>query len=226
MIELNFSLTRGAFTLELSTRLPGSGVIALLGPSGCGKSTLASTLAGLIAPEAGRIVVNDVVFDDVTAHLHRSVQDRGIGFLFQSHRLFPHLSVRDNLFYGQNVAHRSLRVKSECLIDTLGIGPLLSRRADALSGGESQRVALGRALLASQNLLILDEPLSSLDSERREELLHYLERVLALTDLPVLYITHAEEEAKRLAHTIMRLKAGRLYGELDTNEPSYSPLLK
>ena len=186
MISLHFTTRLPGFTLEAECDLPGDGFTAVLGPSGCGKSTLAGGIAGLVKPASGTISVNGRVFRSDDPCIDLPVESRGIGFVFQSHRLFPHL------------------------IEVLGIAHLLSRGPDTLSGGESQRVALGRGILAAETLLIMDEPLASLDSERKAELLGYFERIPEITGIPVLYITHAADEAERLAKTVLTMKDGRI----------------
>ena len=210
LIKIDISLSRGDFRLEAAAELPESGVTALIGASGSGKTTLAHALAGLVRPERGRLEVNGETFFDAAGGIDAKPHERGIGYLFQAHRLFPNMTVRENLYFGRRFGGRPVRIDDKRLIETLGVGHLLERLPDSLSGGESQRVALGRAVLAAQTLLILDEPLSSLDPERREELLEYMERVLPLTDLPVLYITHAMEEAERLASHVLVLERGRV----------------
>lgn len=214
MLTLQATLNRGRFALNVDLTLPETGVTALLGPSGSGKSTLAALVAGLLTPETGLIQLGETVFTrvggDVTHPINLAPQARGLGFLFQNHRLFPHLSVRDNVFFGPKRAGRRPPVDPQRLIHTLGIEHLLDVSPQELSGGESQRVALGRALLAAEKALILDEPLSSLDEERRDELLTYFEKTLALTTLPVLYITHRHDEAERLGNAIVRLRAGQV----------------
>lgn len=186
MISLHFTTRLPGFTLEAECDLPGDGFTAVLGPSGCGKSTLAGGIAGLVKPASGTISVNGRVFRSDDPCIDLPVESRGIGFVFQSHRLFPRL------------------------IEVLGIAHLLSRGPDTLSGGESQRVALGRGILAAETLLIMDEPLASLDSERKAELLGYFERIPEITGIPVLYITHAADEAERLAKTVLTMKDGRI----------------
>ena len=154
-------------------------------------------------PASGTISVNGRVFRSDDPCIDLPVESRGIGFVFQSHRLFPHLTVRKNLLFGRRLGGRRTAVDQERLIEVLGIAHLLSRRPDTLSGGESQRVALGRAIL---------EPLASLDSERKAELLGYFERIPEITGIPVLYITHAADEAERLAKTVLTMKDGRIAG--------------
>lgn len=210
MISLHFTTRLPGFTLEAECDLPGDDFTAVLGPSGCGKSTLAGGIAGLVKPASGTISVNGRVFRSDDPCIDLPVESRGIGFVFQSHRLFPHLTVRENLLFGRRFEGRRTAVDQERLFEVLGIAHLLSRRSDTLSGGESQRVALGRAILAAETLLIMDEPLASLDSERKAELLGHFERIPEITGIPVLYITHAADETERLAKTVLTMKDGRI----------------
>ena len=210
MISLHFTTRLPGFTLEADCDLPGDGFTAVLGPSSCGKSTLTGSIADLVKPASGTISVNGRVFRSDDPCIDLPVESRGIGFVFQSHRLFPHLTVRKNLLFGRRLGGRRTAVDQERLIEVLGIAHLLSRRPDTLSGGESQRVALGRGILATETLLIMDEPLASLDSERKAELLGYFERIPEITGIPVLYITHAADEAERLAKTVLTMKDGRI----------------
>ena len=209
MISLSLQTILEDFRLDVSCELPGTGFSVLLGPSGCGKTTLAAMLAGLRRPTSGFIRVNGRTFCSSEEGIWLTPQERGVGYVFQTHRLFPHLTVRENLFYGRTHGRRT-EINADALIDVLGIGSLLGRLPRTLSGGESQRVALGRALLAAQSLLIMDEPLASLDEDRRDELLGYFEQIPSVTPLPILYITHSQAEAERLADTVIRMKAGRM----------------
>lgn len=217
MISLALQKTLDGFRLEASCELPGTGFSALLGPSSSGKTTLSACLAGLCRPESGFILINGKTFFSSEEGVWLTPQERGIGYVFQSHRLFPHLTVRGNLFYGRQAGRRS-DIDPDALIEVLGIGALLDRRPRTLSGGESQRAALGRALLSPESLLIMDEPLASLDEERRDELLGYFGQIPEVTPLPVLYITHSQAEAERLAGTVIRMKAGRIVSTTTLNQ--------
>lgn len=210
MLDLHFETQLPDFRLAVNCNLPGQGFTAILGPSGCGKTTLASNIAGLKTPSSGRIAINGLTFWSSDKHISLPVNRRGIGFVFQTHRLFPHLTVFENLHFANQIAGRPCQANANELIDVLGIGHLLKRYPDTLSGGESQRVALGRAILAAETLLIMDEPLASLDSERKEELLGYFEQIPKISSLPILYITHSANEAKRLANTILTMSAGTI----------------
>lgn len=210
MLDLHFETQLPDFTLKADCTLPGQGFTAILGPSGCGKTTLAGSIAGLKTPKRGRIAVNGRTFWSSDERIALPVNRRGIGFVFQTHRLFPHMTVLENLHFANQVGGRKRQVNAEELIEVLGINHLLKRYPDTLSGGESQRVALGRAILAAETLLIMDEPLASLDPERKEELVGYFEQIPKLSSLPILYITHAADEARRLANTILTMSAGAI----------------
>lgn len=202
----------GAFTLDAAFQAP-SGVTALFGRSGAGKTTVVNAVAGLIRPEAGRITLGTRVLWDASAGIWVPPHRRRIGYVFQQARLFPHLSVAQNLSYGSWFARRQGRAPAAKLaqvVEMLGIGPLLARRPATLSGGEAQRVAIGRALLAAPELLLLDEPLAALDDARKAEILPYLERLRDETQVPVLYVSHAVSEIARLANTVVALEQGRV----------------
>ena len=190
--------------------IPRGEVCCIFGTSGSGKSTLLNQLAGLEKPTRGVVRIGGVPISLLNENQLAAFRQKHIGFVFQSHRLFPHLTVRENLLFGRRFGGRRTAVDQDRLIEVLGIAHLLSRRPDTLSGGESQRVALGRAILAAETLLIMDEPLASLDSERKAELLGYFERIPEITGIPVLYITHAADEAERLAKTVLTMKDGRI----------------
>ncbi|PWJ19243.1 molybdenum ABC transporter ATP-binding protein [Jannaschia seohaensis] len=201
MLDVDITRRAGAFTLDV-TLAASSGVTAVFGPSGAGKTTLARCIAGLERPDSGRVALGgEVMFGpdrDLPPHL------RGIGYVFQEPRLFPHLDVTANLLYGARPG-----TDPGPVAEMLDIGPLLGRRPGGLSGGEAARVAIGRALLRSPRLLILDEPLASLDRRRRAAILPYLER-LRDSGTPILYISHAIEEVARLATTLVLLQDGRV----------------
>ncbi|SNB78281.1 molybdate transport system ATP-binding protein [Arboricoccus pini] len=209
-LEVNLDHTQGAFTLEVSFAAP-DGVTALFGPSGSGKTTLVSLIAGLRQPRHGRIVVGEAVLLDTAKRFHLPPHRRRIGYVFQDARLFPHMTVRQNLHYGRDLAPADAVHQDEsAIIELLGIGHLLDRRPAALSGGETQRVAIGRALLSAPRLLLMDEPLASLDQPRRLEILPYLERLCREARLPIVYVTHDVDEVVRLADTLVLLNQGRV----------------
>jgi len=203
----------GGFEHRASLDLPLAGLTALFGPSGAGKSTLVNLVAGLLRPDAGRIVVGETVFFDSARGIDRPVHRRELGVVFQDARLFPHLSVRGNLLYGWRRARERTRLPIatlEQVAPLLGLEGLLDRRPHTLSGGERQRVALGRALLAQPSLLVMDEPLASLDAARKGELLPYIERLRDEFDLPMLYVSHSIDEVLRLATSLVLLEEGRV----------------
>lgn len=180
----------------------GNGLTALFGPSGAGKTSILHMLAGVLRPDSGRIAVSGTVLFDSAAGINLPPEARRAGTIFQDGRLFPHMSVRANLLYGYRLTPPADRyVEPEHVIDLLGLGTLLDRRPGTLSGGEAQRVAIGRALLASPRFLLMDEPLASLDRARKEEILVLIERLRDEFRLPILYVTHDEREVTRLAAT-------------------------
>ena len=202
----------GAFDLQCDVDLPLSGLTALFGISGSGKSTLINLVAGLHRPDQGRIAVGAEVFFDHAQGINVPIERRALGVVFQDPRLFPHLSVRQNLLFGFRRAGeraRSPRATLDAVVQLLGIGELLERRPHTLSGGERQRVAIGRALLAQPRLLLMDEPLASLDAARKAEVLPYIERLRDEYDVPILYVSHALDEVLRVATAMIVLEQGR-----------------
>ena len=187
------------------------GATALFGPSGAGKTSIINMIAGLLRPDHGRIVLDgDVLFDDAT-RTNVPAWRRRIGCVFQEGRLFPHLSVRHNLDYGRWVSGEAADAKAfGHVVDLLDIGNLLERRPGKLSGGERQRVAVGRALLMMPRLLLLDEPLASLDAARKDDILPYLERLRDEGSVPMIYVSHDAAEVRRIASRVVRLEAGRV----------------
>ncbi|MBN9406617.1 MAG: molybdenum ABC transporter ATP-binding protein [Burkholderiales bacterium] len=199
------------FSLEVDVRLPGQGVSAIFGPSGCGKTTLLRCVAGLTRPAAGHVAVGAQVWQDDATGVWRPTHRRPLGMVFQDASLFPHLTVQRNLDFGQRrVPAAERRVSLEQAIELLGIGHLLARRPAGLSGGERQRVAIARALATSPRLLLMDEPLASLDAARKAELLPWFERLARELRIPVLYVTHALDEVARLADHLLLLDGGRV----------------
>lgn len=191
----------GDFALDVTFEA-GPGVTALYGRSGAGKTTIVNAVAGLLRPDQARITLDGTRFDTLRVHKRR------VGYVFQDARLFPHLSVADNLDYaGRYGARAKDRPR---IIEMLGIGALLDRRPATLSGGEKQRVALGRALLSDPRLLLMDEPLAALDAPRKAEILPYLDRLKAETGVPILYVSHAVDEVARLADHMVLLAQGRV----------------
>lgn len=209
LIDARLQLRHPGFALDVHLCLPGQGVSVLLGPSGCGKTTVLRALAGLGRAQ-GHVRVSGDVWQDDARGLWRPVHQRPIGMVFQDAGLFEHLTVQGNLDYGwRRVRPSERRLRHDDIVGLLGIGHLLSRRPQGLSGGERQRVAIARALLTSPALLLLDEPLSALDAERKGEVLPYLER-LSETGVPMVYVTHSHDEAARLADHVVCLRDGRV----------------
>ena len=187
------------------------GATALFGPSGAGKSSVANLIAGLLTPDRGRIALDDTVLFDSAARIDVPPHRRRIGYVFQEGRLFPHLTVRRNLDYGRHMTGLA-RDEAEMrhIVDLLDIGHLLGRRPGKLSGGERQRVAIGRALLTRPRLLLLDEPLASLDAARKREILPYLVRLRDDARVPMLYVSHLADEVRRIATQVLRIDDGRI----------------
>lgn len=210
MLEVSLRHRQGDFALEVDFAAP-AGVTVLFGPSGSGKSSILAAVAGLLRPDAGRVALAGTPLTDTARGLHLPPERRRCATVFQEGRLFPHLSVESNLRYGLRRAPADAEGPGFGeVVALLGLEGLLGRRPARLSGGEKQRVALGRALLARPRLLLLDEPLAALDAPRRQEVLPFLEALRDRTGLPMLYVTHAIEEADRLADTLVLLEAGRV----------------
>ena len=210
MLRIDIAKQLGEFSLEASFASDGR-VTGLFGTSGAGKTSLINMIAGLLKPDRGTIAVDGEMLDDTAARLHVPAHRRRIGYVFQDARLFPHLDVMKNLDYGRrmNRLARDLTQQTR-VIDLLDIGNLRDRRPGQLSGGERQRVALGRALLSRPRLLLLDEPLGSLDEARKAEILPYLVRLRDEANVPMVYVSHDAAEMRQLATRIVMLKAGRV----------------
>ncbi|BDH46617.1 molybdenum import ATP-binding protein ModC [Salmonella enterica subsp. enterica serovar Choleraesuis] len=207
MLELNFTQTLGDHTLALNVELAGKGTTAIFGVSGAGKTSLINAISGLTRPQQGRIALNDRVLSDSEKGIFLPPEKRRIGYVFQDARLFPHYKVRGNLRYGMAAGQEA---HFDRLVELLGIEPLLDRLPGTLSGGEKQRVAIGRALLTNPELLLLDEPLASLDIPRKRELLPYLQRLAHDIDIPLLYVSHSLEEIVQLADHVLVLDSGKV----------------
>ncbi|QND53954.1 molybdenum ABC transporter ATP-binding protein [Phyllobacterium sp. 628] len=188
----------------------GKGVTALFGESGAGKTTLLKMIAGVTRPKQGRIVIRNQVLFDSAEGINLPPEKRRIGYVFQDARLFPHLSVKNNLTYARWAGRRSEGLPYDAVVALLGLQHLQQRSPATLSGGERQRVAIGRALLSNPSLLLMDEPLSSLDHSRRQEILPFLETLRDQTGLPILYVSHEIDEVARLADEIVLLQGGRV----------------
>lgn len=224
MLRVDAGLSRGSFRLEASFEAPTPGVTALFGRSGCGKSTLVNVIAGLLRPDRGRIALDDALWLDRAGGIDVPAERRRIGYVFQDSRLFPHYTVRGNLRYG---APREAPAREfDDVVDLLGLAPLLARRPGALSGGERSRVALGRALLSRPRLLLLDEPLASLDVSRREEVLPYLVRLRDAFAIPMVFVSHQFDEVLRLATHLVVLDAGKVVAAGDIGSVSLAPALR
>jgi len=200
----------GDFSIAATFETQG-GATALFGASGAGKTSIVNMIAGLLAPDRGRIRFGDSVLFDSDAGVNVPASRRGVGYVFQEGRLFPHLSVAANLDYGRWMRSRPRdRAATARVVDLLGIGHLLKRRPGALSGGERQRVAIGRALLMDPQLLLFDEPLASLDAARKREILPYLVRLRDEFRIPVVYVSHVAAEVAEIATTVVRIEQGRV----------------
>jgi len=198
----------GAFTLQVNFSA-GVGLTALFGKSGSGKTSLVNVIAGLLKPDRGRVEVDGRVLFDRERGIDLPTARRRVGYVFQEGRLFPHLSVRQNLLYGRFFyGTNECSIQFDQAIELLGLAQLLERRPAALSGGEKQRVAIGRALLASPQVLLMDEPLASLDEQRKSEILQYIERLRDEVKIPIVYVSHAIEEVARLADTMVLMSGG------------------
>lgn len=210
-IEVRLQMTYPEFTVSTDLALPGAGITALFGPSGSGKTTCLRCIAGLEKAEQGFIRVHDEVWQDSENGIFLAPHKRAIGYVFQEASLFDHLSVRANLEFGlKRIPRPQRRIELQQATELLGIDHLLERRPDKLSGGERQRVGIARALLTSPRLMLLDEPLAALDTKRKGEILPYLERLHRELDIPMLYVSHAQDEVARLADHLVLLEAGKV----------------
>ena len=233
MLKVDIKFQRGAFLLDTRFAAPVPGVTALFGRSGCGKTTLVNLLAGLITQGEGRITLGDEVWFDSSRGICVPAERRRVGYVFQDARLFPHYSVRGNLLYGApradaagSASAGALAARNfDAVIELLGLGTLLARRPSALSGGEKQRVALGRALLTQPRLLLLDEPLASLDARRRDEVLPYLAQLRDHFAIPMVFVSHQFDEVLRVATHLVAMDAGHVVAAGDIGTVSLSPAL-
>lgn len=217
MIHVRFKLARGSFTLEVDTQMPMRGVTGIFGASGSGKTTLLRCIAGL-ERATGSLHVNGEAWQD--DKIFMPTNQRSLGYVFQEANLFPHLSVRANLEYGlKRTRHSERKVSLEQVVEWLGLSSLIERSDPTkLSGGERQRVAIGRALLTSPRLLLMDEPLSALDTASKQDILPYMERLHRELEIPVLYVSHALDEVARLSDHLLLLQQGRVIANGALNE--------
>lgn len=213
MIAVDVALKLGDFALETAFESKAR-ILALHGPSGSGKTTLAHLVAGLIAPDEGRIAVGGALLVDTSQRLFTPPEKRRIGLVFQDALLFPHLDVKTNILFGRFFTPKAeRRVPFGAVVETLGVGHLLRRRPGALSGGERQRVGLARALLCSPRLLVMDEPMASLDYDRRQEIMSLIERMRDEFSIPIMLVSHAADEILRLADEVVSLDRGRIVAQ-------------
>lgn len=210
MIEIQVSLRRQQFKLDVDLRLEHR-VTALFGPSGSGKSTLLGIIAGIIQPDSGRIEIDGECIFNKQDHINKPMHQRKIGLVFQDSRLFPHLTVEDNLSYAlQFLTAQNQHFHLKNIVELLELGNLLKQRPHQLSGGEKQRVALGRALLSSPKLLLLDEPLASLDERLKKQILPFLKIVADEINVPMIYISHSREEIMQITNNLINIEFGKI----------------
>lgn len=212
MLHVDIHKKNGAFELQLTFTLAECGIAVIFGPSGSGKTSLINCIAGLETPDAGQILCHGITCFNAKQSINLPPEARRLGYVFQDARLFPHLSVRENLRFGLRFhAHSSKDAPAlDEVAELLDIAPLLHRRPGNLSGGEKQRVAIGRALLCRPRLLLMDEPLSSLDMSLKDGLMAYIARIPQQWNVPVLYVTHSPDEALALGSSLLLLRQGRL----------------
>ena len=209
MLQVSIQKQLEAFALQVSFVLASHGITVLWGASGSGKTTLLQCLAGLLRPDAGRIACREAVWFDAERGVCLAPERRRLGYVFQDVRLFPHLSVRSNMLFGRRFRGPS-GVSFEDVVALLGLGRLLHRTPSDLSGGEKQRVAVGRALLACPELLLMDEPLTGLHRGKREEIMAYVKAIPERFGVPILYVTHSDAERRFLADRVLNLEDGKL----------------
>ena len=227
MLSVSLTKRRSGFALQVAFDAPVPGVVALFGRSGCGKSTTVDLIAGLLDPDEGHVRLDGDTLVDTRERVSVRAEHRRIGYVFQDSKLFPHLSVAGNLRYGlKRVRDGGARIGFDEVVALLGLAPFLARRPHQLSGGERQRVALGRALLSQPRLLLLDEPLASIDAARREEVLPYLEALRDRLSIPMVYVSHQFDEVLRLATHVVLLDAGHVVAQGSPGDVSLRPELR
>ncbi len=211
MISVDINKQLGNLDLCIKFDICNNGVTAIYGPSGAGKTSIINMIAGLIIPDNGVISFNNIIFFSSDSNINIPTSKRSIGYIFQDSRLFPHLSIKSNLLYGVNKnCNKNLSYGLDDITSLLGITHLLDRMPSKLSGGEKQRVAIGRALLSKPNLFLMDEPFSSLDNNRKEELLNYITIISNNFKLPILYVTHSVEEIVRISSNVLIVENGKV----------------
>ncbi len=219
MLTIDIERRQGDFLIQAAIRQSQTGVTALFGPSGAGKTSIVNMVAGLMAPDRGHIRINDTTLFDSNRKVNLPPEKRRIGYVFQDGRLFPHLTVRRNLVYGmKRISPEERVVDFDSVVELLGIDHLLERRPAKLSGGEKQRVAIGRALLTSPRLLLMDEPLASLDTARKQEVLPFIQRLCREFHRPILYVSHSLGEIRQLSTHMALLSDGRVTAFGSTDE--------
>lgn len=211
-IEFAYRLERGSFVLDAAATVEMRGITGIFGPSGAGKTSLLRCIAGLDRAARGRLVVGSETWEDSSLGQWRPAHERGVGYVFQEPRLFPHLDVRRNLIYGERRSNQSAPIGFDAVVELLGLGALLRRRPDGLSGGEAQRVAIGRAILRAPRVMLMDEPVASLDASRKQEVLPFVRQLHAESGIPVLYVTHSFDELCELCDQIVLVENGRVDG--------------
>ncbi len=214
-VHVRYALQRPEFALDVELDLPLRGITGVFGASGAGKTSLLRCIAGLERPATGKLVVAGDVWQDNESNIWRAVHERDIGYVFQEPRLFAHLDVRRNIEYGLRRREHNGGPDVDHVIGLLGIERLLGRKPDELSGGEAQRVAIARALLCAPRFVLMDEPLASLDQERKEEILPFLDRLHAEGDVPIIYVSHNIDEVSRLCDHLVVIDGGRVVADGD-----------
>jgi molybdate transport system ATP-binding protein len=210
MLDIQLARRQDDFQVDAAFQTRNTGITALFGPSGAGKTSVINMVAGLSRPDKGRILVRDRVLFDSDHGINLPPEKRSIGYIFQDGRLFPHLTVCGNLTYGMKLTPRSQRfIGIDQVVGLLGIEHLLDRRPAGLSGGEKQRVGIGRALLTSPRLLLMDEPLASLDLARKSEVIPFIGKLPAAFSIPIIYVTHSVDEVLQLADDIVLMNYGK-----------------
>jgi len=218
MLEVNVRKQLGAFIINVAFSTEGPGITAIFGPSGAGKTSVTNMVAGLLKPDEGRIYVDNEPIFDSQKGVNVTPNKRRLGYIFQEGRLFPHLSVKSNLTYGMKlIPKKERRLSFDKVLDLLDLAALLHRRPSKLSGGEKQRVAIGRALLTSPSLLLMDEPLSSLDGQLKAEILPFVSKMQKEFMIPVLYVSHSIDEILSIADRVVVIRSGEVAysGKLD-----------